>query len=306
MGTKRSAKQLTRIGILLVVSWFWVHPRIQAQDDLLDLLGDTEEPTTEYAFATFKATKIINTQSVENPSEGVLQFLIQHRFGTINQGAYELFGIDQSTIRFAFDYGITDRIMIGFGRSSLEKTYDGSLKIKLLRQSKGVKNMPITLSYYGATFLNSLKWQDPTRKNLFSSRLSYVNQLLIARKFNDYVSLQLTPSMLHYNLVDFADRNNDIYSIGLGGRFKINQRLSVNADYHFLLPRRLPDDRTNSLSLGLDIETGGHVFQLHVTNSRGMFDRSFIGETTGKWSQGDIYFGFNISRVFTLYRPKHD
>ena len=172
------------------------------------------------------------------------------------------------------------------------------MKSKLIKQK--VKNgSPVSVSSYHAMFLNSLHWQNPERENLFSSRLSYAHQIMIARKFNSSLSLQITPSFIHRNLVETETMNNDFFAIGYGGRYKLSKRVSINAEYFQQFNR--PDEAfTNSLSLGFDIETGGHVFQLHVTNSQGMFERSFIGETVGSWPQGDIYFGFNISRVFAL------
>jgi hypothetical protein len=226
--------------------------------------------------------------------------VIQHRFGTLNQGAYELWGLDQSTIRLGFDYGITDWLSVGVGRSSFQKTYDGGVKVKILRQSTGKVNMPITVAYFAGMYVNSLRWADPDRENYFSSRLSYAHQLLIARKFGDRLSIQVTPTLIHRNLVETAARGNDDYGVGFAGRYKLTKRLSVNWDYVYLVKNESMQDLTNSLSLGLDIETGGHVFQLHVTNSQGMFERAFVSETTGNWLDGDIYFGFNISRVFTL------
>jgi len=271
---------------------------VSAQDDLLDMLE--EEETTEYASATFKGTRIINLQSVEAPAPGVLQFVIQHRFGRINQGAYELFGLDNATIRLGFDYGITDWLSVSLGRSSFEKTYDGGIKAKILRQSTGKRNMPISLVWYSGMYINGLKWAEPERENYFSSRLSYAHQLLIARKFSNDLSLQIVPSLVHYNLVDVSERDHDLFSISAGGRYKITNRLSINAEYCYQLPRSIEDDYVNSFSIGVDIETGGHVFQLHMTNSQGMFEPGYLHRTTGQWSAGDIYFGFNISRVFTI------
>jgi hypothetical protein len=160
--------------------------------------------------------------------------------------------------------------------------------------------MPFTLSYFGSTALNSLKWQDTARENYFSSRLAYTHQILIARKFSDVFSAQLTPTVVHRNLVKTAADANDIYALGLGGRLRMSRRTTFNMEYFYVPKGQLPGTATNSLSLGFDIETGGHVFQLHFTNSLGMFERNFITENTGSWNKGDIYFGFNISRVFTL------
>lgn len=270
--------------------------------DLLSLLG--EEETTDYATATFKTTRIINLHSVEQAAGGVLDFRISHRFGFINTGAYELFGLDGATIRLGFEYGINDRIMVGVGRSSFNKTYDGFTKVKILRQSTGKKNMPISLSWFSSMTLNSMKWRYPERENYFSSRLQYAHQLLIARKFGERLSLQLSPTLIHRNLVSVPEESHDVYAMGAGGRFKITKRSSVNAEYVYVLPDQLLPMYKNSFSVGLDIETGGHVFQLHCTNSTSMVETGFVSETVGDWMEGDIHFGFNVSRVFTVKKRK--
>ena len=266
--------------------------------DLMNLFGDEE--TTDYAFATFKTTRVVNGQSVEQVAKKELVFVISHHIGRVNQGAYELFGLDQGTIRLGFEYGLTPWITLGIGRSSFEKTFDGFAKVRLLRQSSGKRLMPFTMTYFVSNALNSMKWLDTSRENYFSSRLSYTHQLLIARKFSDIFSAQLSPTLVHKNLVQKSSDPNDIYAIGAGGRLRLNRRTTLNAEYFYVIPGQLSPGSSNSLSLGVDIETGGHVFQLHLTNSVGMFERNFITENTGKWSKGDLYLGFNITRVFTL------
>ena len=272
-----------------------------------DLLADIEKETagkeagaTKYTIATFKTTRLIAGHSSENVAKGVMDVKISHRFGTLNRGAYELFGLDNATMRMGVDYGITDYLMAGVGRSTFEKTYDAFLKLKILRQSTGGRNMPISLSYVPTIALKTLKNQNPELNKDFSSRLFYTHQLIIARKFSDKLSLQLMPTFVHRNLVALKQDPNDILAIGIGGRQKLTRRVSINAEYYYLLPGSKLDGTTNSLSVGFDIETGGHVFQLHFTNSQGMNERTFISETTGKWGKGDILFGFNISRVFTI------
>ena len=285
---------------LLILSTTWGN--VYAQD-LMDMLGD-DKPKTEFAYATFKTTRIVNGQSVENPAKGNLLFMISHHFGAINSGAYNFFGLDQSTIRLGLDYGVNDYLSVGVGRSSWQKTFDASFKAKILRQSSGERNMPVSLSWYSSIVLNSYKWQDTSRPNYFSSRLAFTHQLLIARKISSSLSLQLTPTFIHKNLVPTAVSQNDVFAVGFGGRYKLTQRMSLNAEYFYLLPGNTADTYVNSFSVGIDIETGGHVFQLHCTNSQPMFERAFITETTGKWSKGDIFFGFNISRIFTIKKPK--
>ena len=272
-----------------------------AQDEgesLLDLLG--EEETTNYASASFKTTRIINAQSIENVAEGVLDFKISHRFGRVNGGLGEFFGLDQATIRLGLDYGITDRLMIGIGRSTVQKAIDGFAKYKLLRQSSGKKNMPVTLSLYSSIMVNAQAWANPERENYFSSRLFYTHQILLGRKFSSGTSLMLMPTVVHRNLVESTAIENTVYALGVGGRQKLTNRLALTFEYIYVLPDQIADIYTNSLSIGFDIETGGHVFQLHFTNSLGMMDKQYITETTGEWGAGDIHFGFNISRVFTL------
>lgn len=280
----------------LIIFALFCSPIVKAQDDLFSLLE--VEYTPQEVTATFKGTRIINGQSVELPAKGNLQFLIEHRFGTINSGAYELWGLDQAQMRMSFDYGLTNNTAIGLARNSFQKTFEASIKSRLVRQ-KINGGSPISITSYNAVFANSIRWANPERANLFSSRLSYAHQIMIARKFNSSLSLQLTPSLIHRNLVDKKDINNDYVALGIGGRYKLTKRVSLNAEYFYQF-KRLNELFENSLSIGFDIETGGHVFQLHVTNSQGMFERAFIGETTGKWSAGDLYFGFNISRVFGL------
>ena len=276
-----------------------------AQDDLMDLLNEETKNENEinYTTATFKGTRLINGQSVELPAGGVLVFLIGHRFGELNDGAYEFFGLDQATIRLGLDYGIHDRIAIGIGRSSFEKTIDGFAKFKLLRQSTGGFNMPVSVVYLSSIAINGLKWPNPERENFFSSRLAFTHQLLFARKFTDSFSFQLMPTLVHLNFVPTPEDKNDIISIGAGFRQKLTQRISVNAEYYYTLPDQVVTNTIyNSASIGFDIETGGHVFQLHFTNSKGMIEKFFVAQTTSTWEDGGIFFGFNISRVFTLDR----
>ena len=262
---------------------------------LLDAL-DTE-PTAHPVTATFKDTRVINMQSNETPGAGVLHFVIAHRFGRINEGAYSLWGLDNASMRMGFDYGLTDRWTLGVGRSTFQKTYEASIKGKLFLQ-KSDNSVPVSVTYYSVIMANGLRWQEPDRENLFSSRLSYVNQLIVTRKINDRTSLAVVPSFIHRNLVDITSKSHDQWTLGLGGRHKLTHRVSINSEYHFLV-NGLDEATTNSLSLGVDIETGGHVFQLHITNSQGMFERAFLTETTGTWLDGDLFFGFNLSRVFS-------
>lgn len=289
-------KSLILSVFLLLVSSIHLY----AQDDLLGLLG--EEETTDYTTASFKTNRVINLHSLENTAGGVLDFKISHRFGTLNGGFYELFGLDNASIRLGLDYGVTDRLTCGVGRSSFQKAYDGFVKYKFLRQSTGKKNMPITAALLLTSAIQTLKWENPDRDNHFSSRLYYTTQLIIGRKFSESFTLQLSPTMVHRNLVKTNAEKNDVYALGAAGRIKLSKRIALNAEYIYLLPNQVADGINNSLSAGFDIETGGHVFQLHFTNSTSMIEKGFITETTNSWSNGGIHFGFNVSRVFTVKR----
>ncbi len=278
--------------------------RMEAQnDDLLSLLE--EEETTDYITASFKTTRVVNGHSIENTGAGVLDFKISHRFSPLNNGLYDMFGLDGATIRLGLDYGISDRLMVGIGRNSKEKIYDGFVKYKILRQSSGKRNMPITLSGLVDAQIKTVRFANPDRTNYFSSRLYYTFQVLMARKFNDYLTLQIMPTLVHRNLVVTRAEKNDVYSLGIAGRIRLTRRVTLNAEYYYVLPNQLAPQYTNALSLGFDIETGGHVFQLHFTNSADMTYKGFITETTDRWfgSPNGIRFGFNISRVFTVVKP---
>ena len=178
------------------------------------------------------------------------------------------------------------------------------MKVKILRQSSGHRNMPLSISYYGNTAISTLKWQDPDRTNYFSSKMSYAHQILIARKFSNAFSFQLMPTLVHRNLVPTEADENDVFSIGAGGRAKVSNRVSVNAEYYYLIPGQTADDFYNTFTIGVDLETGGHVFQLFATNGRGAIEQYYIPQSSGSWLNGDIHIGFNITRVFTIKQPK--
>ena len=274
-----------------------------AQSDLLDELEGMEEEKVEYVTAAFKGTKIINGQSSEIAGSGVLQFVFQHRFGSLSDDFfYNFLGLDNAQVRLSIDYSFNEWLNVGMGRSSFEKTYDGFVKAKLLRQCTGAKNIPLSLTLFTSAFINTLKFTGDLDPDLVN-RMSYSTQLVISRKFNNRLSLAATPTLLHVNMVPEAQQNNTVLAIGMGGRYKLTQRLSLNLEtsrFKRTVTRRERHIRLyNSLSVGFDIETGGHVFQLFFSNSRGVIDPQFIAESPGSWEDGDVYFGFNISRVFT-------
>ena len=270
-----------------------------------DLLADLERQTTdstkrEVVTATFKGTHIINAQSVETPGHGTLAFLIQHRFGTLNSGAYEFFGLDQAVLRLSFEYGLTNRLAVGIGRTNIEKTFDGFVKYKALQQTSGARAMPVSVTLFASSAITTLKFNDPTVERTTASRMDYAYQVLIARKFSPGLSVQLMPTLIHRNYVARAGMQNDVYALGAGLRQKLTKRVALTADYFYVLPGYAADQYRNALGVGFDIETGGHVFQLHFTNAQGMTEKFFVPQTAGNFFNGDIYFGFTVARNFTV------
>lgn len=277
-----------------------------AQDDLMNLLdADSTRRTNRPTTATFKSTRLVTGHSVETVKAKHLDFLIMHRFDRLNKGFDEFFGLDFATIRFGLEYGLTDRLTIGVGRTSLEKTADFFLKGRLLRQTTG--GMPLSVTAFGS-------WAIDTRRPIpgflefgeSTDRYAYTGQLLIARKFSERLSLQVSPTLVYRNQVLNAFEENALGALGLGGRLKLTKRVSFNAEYYLVSGLGTESQRVNynPLALGFDIETGGHVFQLHFTNSFGMIEKHFIGQTGGtsggRWQNGDVHWGFNISRTFNL------
>jgi hypothetical protein len=267
-------------------------------------LKDKQSGTTIFTEETFKSSRVILGQSVETPPNGALTILISHHFGALNTGAYEFFGLDQASTRVGLEYGINNFMAVGIGRSTFRKTFDGYLKFRVLRQSKGKRNMPLSISIFGNMAVNTLKLSDPKEKDYFDARLSYCTELILARKFGNIFSLQIASTWVHKNLVATPEDHNNLFSIGTGISFRISDVISLNGEYHYLIPGQHLSDVTNSISISCDIKTGQHVFQLFLTNSQGNFEQAFITETSGKWYNGDIYFGFNIHRLFTVRYPK--
>ena len=263
-----------------------------------------DKPQKEYVYNAFKSSRVIMSHSMEMLRPGVLDFRILHRFGNVNQGISEFFGFDQATIRLGLDYGISNNLTVGIGRGSFKKEIDGFLKWRVIQQSTGPKSIPFSLLAVGGSTVVGAPWADPARKNYFSSRLGYYGQAIIGRKFGEHLTLQLSPTYLHRNFVETRADPNDLYAAGFGGRIKLSRRTSLNIDYYYVVNQNDARDVHNPLSIGFDIETGGHVFQLHFTNAVGMNERVFLTETTNSWSKGDIQFGFNISRAFQIKKKK--
>lgn len=296
-------RQLIFVIVLFAVSLPMFSLRAQNKEqDLLKLVDDGKKEK-EFITNAFKSTRVINGQSIEFLGNGVLDFRILHRFGFVNSGAKNLFGLDQANMRFGLDYGISKRLMVGFGRSNVGKELDAFGKYRLIWQASGPGGSPVSVVLVSGMTYSTLPWVYPNRENFITSRMGFYNQIIIGRKFSNAFSLQLAPLFVHRNLADSVKNSNDTYALGIGARLKLSNRVAFVVDYHPILYGRQVGTE-DPLSIGFDIETGGHVFQLHFSNATGMNERAFITETTGKFYKGDIRFGFNLSRVFTIVKPK--
>ena len=290
---------LVLVGLLFTVST----TQAQQSDDLLSLLGK-DKPKKERVTNAFKSTRVVNGHSMEFLAPGTMDFRILHRFGQIDKGYSNLFGLDQASMRMGFDFGILQNLMVGFGRSTYKKELDGFLKFAPIRQATGSGSFPLTIAMVAGMTYNTSPFTDTSIKNYNSSRIAYYFQTIIGRKFNDVLSLQVTPTMVHNNLVLLSSQPNDVYSVGLGGRIKFSKRMAFTFDYFKRITGLEKGVTYDPLSVGIDIETGGHVFQLHFSNSTGMNERAFINETTNRWDKAEIRFGFNLSRVFQIKKKK--
>lgn len=287
---------MKQLVILLILAIFQLSLFSQSLEDLVDEEYD-ENTKNSTTFATFKSVRLINSHTIKNPAQNEFKILFQHRFGYLNEGFSEMFGLDNANIRIGMEYGITDNITAGFGRSTFNKNYDVYGRLKVLKQIEG--GMPLSLSVLGVTNISSIK--NPGNfgdEYLFSHRINYTAQLLIAKKFSNAFSLQLMPTYLHHNLVATPNDVNDIFAIGIGGRIKITNRIAFTYEYHYNLPEMKSENTYDPLSVGFDIETGGHVFQLFLTNASATYDTGFISQTDSDWRNNEIRFGFNLLRVF--------
>ena len=316
-----------KIAVTLLFSSFSIF--VFAQDDMLSMLDSVGgKKTHEKVMATFKGSKIINAQSIETIKAKTCDFSITHRFGNIGQasngGGHTLYGLDNITdVRIGFDFGITNNLTLGFGRSKIGELIDGLVKYRILTQTID-NHVPLSLAFYGdmgytpelgSIFYNGLSSTSDLKRNDIH-RFSYTSQLIISRKFGWRFSMELLPTYQHRNYVlatinaeNSAVETNDLISLGGGFRFKLTKRFAIIADYFYTIsPYRRNNTVTpfyNPLAIGVEIETGGHVFHLNFTNASGIVENNFIPNTTDSWLKGGFKFGFNISRVFNVGGKKH-
>lgn len=262
------------------------------------------QDSVHYAYQTFRDTRIINGHSVESGQQGEMKFIISHRFGELNRGGYDLWGLDQGTIRYGLDYAITNNVDVGLGRSSFQKTYDGYFKYKFRSQSSGDHVMPISASVLLGFTYNSLKWQYPDLDYPISNRMVYFTQLIVARKFNHRFSFQVMPTYTHRNYVLTRRMTNDLVHIGFATKVQITKVIAMQAEYYPKAYGTLAEGRRSSLSAGLEFQTKAHVFQFHLSNSAGMVEGLLLTETTGSWKDLGVMLGFNITRDFKIAKRK--
>ena len=293
-------KALGPVRLPLVILFIWSCRVPAFGQGLLDELEQSEPEQKTFTYASFKGTRAVNGHSVETKRKGELEFIISHRFGRLNSGSYNFWGLDDAFIRLGLEYGITDRLGVGIGRNSFNKIYDGYLKYKFLKQSSGPGSVPVTITGFTSLGIQSFPKKDDDPTIEFGDRINYTYQLLIARKFSPKFTFQVAPTLLHANLVNSDISQNDLIAVGLAGRYKLTQSLAINGEYYIRANAKSASPYHNSLGIGIDIETGGHVFQLIMSNTQGMVERTFIRETAGEFFEGDIHFGFNITRTFQL------
>ena len=282
--------------ILFLLGFVLLPIGVCAQGDLLDEIDKSDR--THQVTAAFKGLKIVNFESTKLLYKREFYFVVAHRFGSIKNGLDDFFGLDFANTRLHFLYGISDSFNVSLSRNSFNKTYDASLKYRFTTQNE---NFPFTIVGYSQTAINTLLEEALILREVsFGDRVSFTQQALISRKVNDRLSLQLMPTYFYEGYTAYAPQDNSQFALGFGGRYKLSKRLSLNLDYGWHLNRASGSPFVNPLSIGVDIETGGHVFQLHFTNAQPTFESGFLGNATGDWGKGDIYFGFNLSRVFNF------
>jgi hypothetical protein len=267
---------------------------LYAQDDLLDEL-ESEVVEEKFEQPAFKAMKIGNLQSTKVAAKGDLYMYVSHRFGTLKDGISTFFGFDNANTKIQMVYGIFDGVQLGISRESLRKTYAVSAKFKLIAQND---KFPVSVVGYTTANINSEVSTDRYPYIEFGDRVSYASQLLISRRINNKFSIELAPTFVRQNLVYEPEQQHNQFALGVGGRMKVSKRMSINLDYVYNFSRYEESIYNNPLTIGLDIETGGHVFQLLFSNAQSTNEPGFISNAEGDWSDGDIFFGFNIVRVF--------
>ena len=282
--------------IILLVLILSSSLRTFAQDDLLKELESDKPKTKEIVQTAFKGMQICTMQSTKLAAKGEYYFMVAHRFGDLTNGFDNFFGFDNALTKIGGLYGATEWLTVGVSRHTYRKIYEFSAKYRLANQE--VDGFPFTIVAYNTVEINSELKTALFPELKFINRLAFSTQLPISRKFSEKLTFEFNPIYIHKNLFDDATEKKDQFLVALGGRYKLTKRLSVNGEYAYKLGAAPSNVYTNPLTVGLDIETGGHVFQLVFSNSQPMNEVSYYTNGTGNWSSKGIYFGFNLYRVF--------
>ncbi len=292
--------QILLSGLILCSLMFSQAFTIKAQDSTSKASDETK-----YIEHAFWGTRVANGHSVETTPKGNLEMRIQHRLGQLNGGFNQLFGLDQASIRLGLDYGILNWLMVGVGRSTMDKYYNGFVKAKILRQSTGKKNMPISLVGVADMGIVSGKWANPDRKNYFTSRMYYTFQLIVGGNYWNRLGIQLAPTLIHRNLVATTKDHNDVYALSAAARIKLSYKVALMGEYFYVFPNQIKSQINganvrNTFTAGVEIYTGNHTFQIFITNAVGSNEKQFLTENTENWLNKGIHIGFNFTRLFQV------
>jgi hypothetical protein len=304
-------KKLFVVTAMLLSGWMAASAQESLLDDL-DMLAeaelgpvDTIDPSKQRVLGVFFGNRVINGQSTETLPKNTMEFVIAHRFGRLNGGFFEFWGLDAASIRIGFEYSVYDWLAVSIGRSSYLKTWDGYVKARFLSQKES--GMPISATIFVGSALDGRRNLYPDdRPTFFSQRMSYTTQLLVSSKVTKWLSLQLMPTVVHYNLVETRDDKNTLFLMGAAARVKLTHNFGLTGEYYPRINDNPNNGFRNSFAVGFDFSTGGHVFQIQLTNAQAMFESGFMRQTTGNFWDGDIHLGFNITRNFALGHNKKD
>ena len=265
------------------------------QNSLLNEISAESDYENTFQMPAFKAMKVVNNQSTKLAGKGDLYLYVGHRFGAIKGGIGSLFGLDYANTKIEMLYGLLNEIQVGFSRESFKKTYNLHVKYGIKKQTS---SFPVSIVGYNSINLDTSLDENVYPNLNYNERYVYISQLLVSRRFSDNFSLQLSPSVIKHNFLTTQAKTDYNYVLNTGSRLKISKRSSFNIDYSYHLNRLKNSIEKNVLSVGVDMETGGHVFQLLFSNTQASDEAGVLTGAEGDWLKGDVFFGFNILRVF--------
>jgi len=265
------------------------------QNSLLNEISAESDYENTFQMPAFKAMKVVNNQSTKLAGKGDLYLYVGHRFGAIKGGIGSLFGLDYANTKIEMLYGLFSEVQVGFSRESFKKTYNLHVKYAIKKQTS---SFPVSIVGYNSINLDTSLDENVYPNLNYNERYVYISQLLVSRRFSDNFSLQLSPSVIKHNFLTTQAKTDYNYVLNTGSRLKISKRSSFNIDYSYHLNRLKNSIEKNVLSVGVDMETGGHVFQLLFSNTQASDEAGVLTGAEGDWLKGDVFFGFNILRVF--------